>query len=220
MLQYVLAKSVTGDCLDTLGTLPISIRVGDRCFSHDVQVVRNATQPLILGWDFLQKHRQEGEGSVIDLTSNQLKLWDRPVSLLCSPQIAPLRCSAVMLLPVTIPALIQMNVLIKIQSNTSDPEHSPNYTGILEPGVQNMPSLLVACTLTTVKRGMACIQVMNPSSEDCHVPGDIILGDFHSVANQSGKEFSLVEATVANVKAQPVTFPKVDLSQAALDAEH
>lgn len=28
-----------------------------------------------------------------------------------------------------------------------------------------------------------------------------------------------MEATVANVKAQPVTFPKVDLSQAALDAE-
>lgn len=50
--SYVLAKSVTGDCLDTLGTLPISIRVGDECFSHDVQVVRNATQPLILGWDF------------------------------------------------------------------------------------------------------------------------------------------------------------------------
>lgn len=68
--SYVLAKSVTGDCLDTLGTLPISIRVGDECFSHDVQVVRNATQPLILGWDFLQKHR-----AVIDLTSNQLKLW-------------------------------------------------------------------------------------------------------------------------------------------------
>lgn len=115
--------------------------------------------------------------------------------------------------------LSQMNVLIKLQSNTSDPEHSPNYTGILEPDLQHMPSLLVAQTLTSVKRGVACSRVMNPTTEDCHVPGDRFLGEFHSVVNQSGEEFSLVEATVANLHAQPVTFPKVDFSQTALDGE-
>lgn len=51
--SYILAKSVTGQCLDTVGTLTVSIRLGDNVFTHNVQVVRNTSQPMILGWDFL-----------------------------------------------------------------------------------------------------------------------------------------------------------------------
>lgn len=69
--SFLLAKSVTGDYLDTLGMLPITIRLGEEVFSHDVQVVRNATQPVILGWDFLSKHH-----AVVDLRENNLKLWN------------------------------------------------------------------------------------------------------------------------------------------------
>ncbi len=76
--SFLLAKSVTGDYLDTLGMLPITIRLGEEVFSHDVQVVRNAIQPVILGWDFLSKHH-----SAIDLRENHLKLWNRTVPLLC-----------------------------------------------------------------------------------------------------------------------------------------
>lgn len=37
----VLAQSVTGECLDTLGTLSIAVRIGEEMFTHNVQVVRN-----------------------------------------------------------------------------------------------------------------------------------------------------------------------------------
>lgn len=47
---------MTGDYLDILGTFPITIRLGNEDFTHTVQVVRNITQPVILGWDFLLAH--------------------------------------------------------------------------------------------------------------------------------------------------------------------
>lgn len=47
---------MTGDNLNTYGMLFITIRVGEEVFFHDVQVVRNATQPVFLGWDFLGIH--------------------------------------------------------------------------------------------------------------------------------------------------------------------
>ncbi len=40
--SFILAKTVTGDYLYTLGMLPITIRLGEEVFSHDVQLVRNA----------------------------------------------------------------------------------------------------------------------------------------------------------------------------------
>ncbi len=46
----LLEKSVTGDYLDTLGMLPITIRLVEEVFPHDVQVVRNSTQPVIYPW--------------------------------------------------------------------------------------------------------------------------------------------------------------------------
>lgn len=47
--SFLLAKTVTVDCLDTLDMLHITVRLGEEVFSHDVQVVMNATQPAILG---------------------------------------------------------------------------------------------------------------------------------------------------------------------------
>lgn len=75
--SYLLAKSVTGEHLDTLGMLPITIRLGEEVFTHNVQVVRNASQSVILGWDFLNKHH-----AVIDIREKQLKLWNWSVPLL------------------------------------------------------------------------------------------------------------------------------------------
>lgn len=40
--SFLLAKSVTGDYLDTLGMTSVTIRLGEEVFFHDVQVVRNA----------------------------------------------------------------------------------------------------------------------------------------------------------------------------------
>ena len=44
----LLPRAVAGDCLDFLGTLPISIRLGSEQFTHTVHVVRDVIQPVIL----------------------------------------------------------------------------------------------------------------------------------------------------------------------------
>ncbi len=108
---------MTGDYLETLGMLPITIRLGEEVFSHDVQVVRNALQPVILGWDFLSKHH-----AAIDLRENHLKLWNWTVPLLCSQERVPLWSSAVTLEPILIPARSQINTLAKIQANIGEKE--------------------------------------------------------------------------------------------------
>jgi len=214
--SFLLAKSVTGDYLDTLGMLPISIRLGEEVFTHNVQVVRNAAQPVILGWDFLSKHHAE-----IDLRENHLKLWNWTVPLLCSQHIAPLRCSAVTLEPIVIPARSQMNVLARIQPNIGEKEFTCNYDGILDPEIQTVPGLFVARTVASVRAGVTCVRAMHPTCEDFHVPCGTRLGDFHSLVSQPGEEYTMLEPTVAQIqtKIEPCPKPKVDLGQSALDRE-
>lgn len=214
--SFLLAKSVTGDCLDTLGMLPITIRLGEEVFSHNVQVVRNATQLVIFGWDFLSKHHAE-----IDLRENHLKLWNWTVPLLCSQHIVPLRSSAVTLEPILIPARSQINVLAKIQPNIGEKVFTCNYVGSLDPEIQTVRGIFVARTVTSVKAGVTCVQAMNPTSEDFHVPCGTRLGDFHSLVSQQCEEYTMLEQTVAQIKTQtePCPKPKVDLNQSALDKE-
>ncbi len=207
---------MTGDYLDTLGMLPITIRLGEEVFSHDVQVVRNATQPVILGWDFLSKHH-----AAIDLRENHLKLWNWTVPLLCSQERVPLRSNAVTLGPILIPARSQMNILAKIQANIGEREFTCNYVGLLDPEIQSVHGLCVARTVTSVKAGVTCVRAMNPTNEDCHVPCGTRLGEFHSLVTQPGEEFTMLEFTVAQIQTQmePCPNPKVDLSQSALNRE-
>ncbi len=214
--SFLLAKSVTGDYLDTLGMLPITIRLGEEVFSHDVQVVRNAIQPVILGWDFLSKHH-----AAIDLRENHLKLWNRTVPLLCWQERVPLRSSAVTLEPILIPARSQINMLARIQANSGEKEFTCNYVGLLDPEIQSVPGLFVARTVTSVKAGVTCVRAMNPTNEDCHVPCGTRLGEFHSLVTQPGEEFTMLESTVAQIQTgiEPCPKPKVDLRQSVLNRE-
>lgn len=55
--SFLLAKSVTGQCLDTVETITVTIRMGEEVFIHNVQALRNVSYLLILGWDILLKPR-------------------------------------------------------------------------------------------------------------------------------------------------------------------
>lgn len=212
---YMLARSVTGECLDTLGTLTISIRLGEEVFQHDVQVIRNSNQAVILGWDFLQKHH-----AVIDVRGGQLQLWNGKVPLLFSKQITPLCCNAVTLASISIPAMTQMNIMAKLQPTTEHQALTSNYLGILEPEPCNYPGLFVARTMSPVKKGLTTIRVMNPTNEDCQVPSNTPLGSFYSLINQGGEEFQVIEATVNNIsQTEGTVLPKVDLSQSNLSVQ-
>lgn len=186
-----------------------------KCF-HDVQVVRNATQPVILGWDFLNRHH-----AVTDLRENYLKLWNWSVPLLCSQDVVLLKSSTVMLESILIPARSQMNVLAKIHPKIGEKEFTCNYLGLLDPEFQTVPGLFVAHTVTSVKAGVTCVRAMNPTDEDCQVPCGTRLGEFHSLVAQPGEEYTMAEPTVARIQAQIKSDPKpkIDLSQSALKGD-
>lgn len=218
--SYLSAKAATGDYLDTLGTLSITIRLDDEIFTHHVQVLRNTTQPVLLGLDFVRKHH-----AILDLRADQLTIGNRAiVSLLRATRTALLSCSAVTLAPIVIPAMSQMNIMAKVQSVTGEPEDMSAYTGMLEPGPPSLPGLLVPRTLAPVKTGITYVRIMNPTNSDCHVPCDTRLGDFHSLGSQEGEKFSTEEVTtaaVAEVKSHSPSesMPRVDLSQFAVTDE-
>lgn len=209
-------RAVTGDYLDILGTLPITIRLGNDAFTHIVQVVRNVTQPVIVGWDFLLTHH-----AVLDLREGILKVGSRTsIPLLCATETAPLRCNAVTLSPVVVPAMSQMTVLAQVQPTVGVLDLNADYTGILEPGPPSFKGLLAACTLAPVQAGLTYVRVMNLTTTDLHIPSETRLGDFHPLGN-SEDDYSIVEADVATVTttAEPSSqqmLPDVDLSQAAL----
>ncbi len=103
-------SAVNGTYLDNLGTLPMTIRLGSEVFIHTVQVVRNVTQPVMLGWDFLFAHH-----AVLDLRKGILKIGNcTTVPLLGATETAPLSCNAVTLSPVVDPAMSQMTVSAKV----------------------------------------------------------------------------------------------------------
>ncbi|KAF5905694.1 Glyceraldehyde-3-phosphate dehydrogenase [Clarias magur] len=188
-------RAVTGDYLDNLGTLPITIRLGTETFTHTVQVFRNITQPVILGWDFLLTHH-----AVVDLREGSLKVGNRTsVPLLCATETAPLSCSAVTLGPVLIPALSQMTVLAKVQPAVGVPDLEADYIGVLEPDPPSYPGLLVARTLAPVQAGLTYVRVMNPTTAVLQLPCDTRLGDFHPLGRDTDDDYCLVEPSVATV---------------------
>lgn len=65
------ARSVNGERLEILGKLTVGIRLGSQVWQQDFEVLRGAYQPVILGWDFLQRHH-----ALLDLKNKVLQLWD------------------------------------------------------------------------------------------------------------------------------------------------
>ncbi|KAL0197560.1 hypothetical protein M9458_006100, partial [Cirrhinus mrigala] len=129
--------------------------------------------------------------------------------------------SAVTLEPILIPAKSQMNILAKIQANIGEKEFACNYVGLLDPEIQSVPGLFVACTVISVKADVTCVRAMNLTNEDCHVPCGTMLGEVHSLVTQPGEEFTIQEPTVAQIQTHmdPCPKSKVDLSQSALNSE-
>lgn len=212
----LLPRAVTGDYLDNLGTLPVTIMLGKEIFTHIVQVVRNITQPVILGWDFLFAHH-----AVLNIGEGQLKVGSNTtIPLLRATDVAPLSCHAVTLSPVVVPAMSQMTVLAKVQPTIGVTDLQTDYTGVLEPGPPSFQGLLAA----HVEAGLTCVRVMNPTNADLQVPSDTRLGDFHALDNDNETDSHVEEPSVSTVtaKTEPTfqeLLPGVDFSQAEITDE-
>lgn len=216
----LLPWAVTGDYLDNLGTLPITIRLGNEMFTHIVQVVRNITQPVILGWDFLLSHR-----AVMNVGEGNLKVGNTTVPLLRATEVAPLSCHAVTLSPIVVPAMSQMTVLAKVQPTIGVTDLDTDYTGVLEPGPPSFQGLLAALrTLAHVQAGLTYVTVMNPTNTELQVPSNTRLGDFHALDEDHEVDFHVEDPSVSTVTARTEPsfqqlLPDVDLSQAEITDE-
>lgn len=52
--NYIDSRAVNGQMLDTLGTIEVTFRLGPTCWQHTFHVLRESTQSVLLGLDFLR----------------------------------------------------------------------------------------------------------------------------------------------------------------------
>ncbi|KAJ8045567.1 hypothetical protein HOLleu_08601 [Holothuria leucospilota] len=74
---YALGKSVTGDTIDAVGRVTATISIGSNRLLDEFHVARNVSKPLILGWDFLLRHKAS-----VDITEGTMTLGEEAVPLL------------------------------------------------------------------------------------------------------------------------------------------
>ena len=54
--NYIDSRAVNGQMLDTLGTSEVTFRLGPTCWQHTFHVLRESTQCVLLGLDFLARN--------------------------------------------------------------------------------------------------------------------------------------------------------------------
>ncbi len=73
--QFIPLTSISGDNLDSVGTLSANVTLGKRTVSHSFQVIRNCPKALVLGWDFLSMHK-----IVINMQNMSFQLGEDSIS--------------------------------------------------------------------------------------------------------------------------------------------
>ncbi|XP_073800627.1 uncharacterized protein [Danio rerio] len=169
--SMVLARSVTGQCLDTLGVLVLGMRLGTELLQHDFQVVRGAHHPIILGWDFLQKHH-----ALIDVTNEKMSLWNFELPLLSTGHEAAACCNVSVLASTKLPPWSETVITACVAGATAVSPVPTAYTGVLEPNTAS--NVAVAHTLSEVRNGLTTVRVLNTTEEDIEIHAGQHL-DFH-----------------------------------------
>lgn len=171
--NLILSKSVTGQSLDTLGTVNISLRLGPLHLQHEVQVIRNVSQNMILGWDFLQQ-----QGAVLDLGIGVCRLHSHSLPLLCATDMVPDSCTALVAECTTIPPYCEMHCAVKLTPPTANLTVPAEYSGLLEPYPTDLNGLAVARTLAKANEGFTVARVLNPTNSPIELHPGMQLGQF------------------------------------------
>ncbi|KAG1936460.1 hypothetical protein F2P79_018511 [Pimephales promelas] len=109
--DYIATRAVNGQMLDTLGTLTVTLQLGTETWQQVFHVVREATQSVLLGWDFLVKNH-----ALLDVSQAKLQLWDVSIPLLASEDFVPACCNVSLATNMTFPALSESVVPVRIDS--------------------------------------------------------------------------------------------------------
>ncbi|XP_076863392.1 zinc finger protein 800a isoform X1 [Brachyhypopomus gauderio] len=174
--HYVAARAVNGQMLDTLGTISIIFCIGSDSWQHTFHVLRETTQAVLLGWDFLVKSH-----ALLDIANARLQLWGATIPLLTGKDLTPVCCNVSVATAMAFPSLSEVMVPVIVSSPGPSGAYSRDFVGYLEPNIPDTSNLVVAHTVTTVKNGLTCARVLNPTKNDIVLQPGSHLGEFYPV---------------------------------------
>ncbi|KAL6456587.1 hypothetical protein MHYP_G00351310 [Metynnis hypsauchen] len=206
--SFVLARSVNGQCLDTLGTLTLGVRLGKELLQHDFQVVRGAHYPVILGWDFLEKHH-----ALLDIRNKTVLLWNMRLPLLPKGHEVAACCNVSVLAPAKLPAMSETIITACVSGATAASPVPTDYVGILVPNPTC--DVVVAHSLSEVQNGMTVVRVLNTTENDIELLPGQHLGEFHSTSSNNTtivEEACCMTSTVHSDAVPPVQMDETNLS--------
>ncbi|KAG1940175.1 thy-1 membrane glycoprotein [Pimephales promelas] len=206
--DYVSARAVNGQMLDTLGTITVTFQLGIESWQHVFHVIRETTQTVLLGWDFLLRNH-----ALLDLGRAELQLWDISVPLLTSKDFVPLCCNVSLATTMNLPPLSESVVAVKVC--TPNAVHlAIDFVGYLEPNVAESSGLVVAHTVGMVHNGLTKARVLNPTGQDISLKQGMHLGEFYTV-NDSDVQLFHAPVGVAAATLSRVT-PPVSLDESPI----
>ena len=150
--QFVPLIGVTGDPLDSLGSISVNLSIAHKPLTHALQVVRNCTKPQILGWDFLVKN------GIIVNTRNATLIVDEKVVPLVSPYQYVPKLSDVTSSTVTILAMSEMVITAKLKVPLKG-LMPHDYAGVFEPHYTIHSSAGFAWTIAKADQGFIYVKV-------------------------------------------------------------
>lgn len=211
--SFTLASSVTGHFLDVLGTISAPVHIGNVTLPHVFHVVRTASHPVILGWDFLTKHR-----ATVNLPQATVQLYNTEVPFSQPQSLIPVQVAAVTISAVTVPPMSEMAISISVLGSTVLAAPSDPYVGLLEPHMSPTTSLAVARTLTSIENGKGVVRVINPTQDPVQLDSGCPVGQVFAVTGRPHDEYALVSSVTVNDKPEYPT-PVVSVGDACTSSE-
>lgn len=206
--HYVSAHAVNGQMLDTLGTITVTFQLGTESWQQVFHVLRETTQTVLLGWDFLLKNH-----ALLDLTNAKLQLWDITIPLLNSTDFVPTCCNVSLATTINLPPLSESVVPVKVcLPNVA--HVATDFVGYLEPNVAASSNLIVAHTLASVHNGLTKARILNPTGHDISLKQGMHLGELYSV-DESDVQLFHAPVDVAAV-ISPTAVPPISLTESPI----
>uniref|UniRef100_A0AAV2MQ11 Reverse transcriptase n=1 Tax=Knipowitschia caucasica TaxID=637954 RepID=A0AAV2MQ11_KNICA len=174
--DFIGSRAVNGQTLDTLGTVDVSLHLGRASWRHTFHVLRESTQAVLLGLDFLAVNR-----ALLDLGRGVLEIGDTCLPLLYQAQLVPECCNVSLADGVIIPPLSEALVPVHVRPPGGANRPVTDFEGYLEPNVPDSAGLVVAHTMANVKNGVTVARVLNPSGKAVELKQGLHIGEFYPI---------------------------------------
>ena len=197
--------SVTGQLMDTLGQLSLSLRIRTTMVSHTFQVVRGVSRKFLLGWDFFCAHRINLHNGTTWSTFLKMCLFVARFRFYFLSHYQR-RLKLILQSNLCVPSMVTSLMIMLVFLNLNNGSHNFN--------------IAMARTLSPASDGQTTVRIMNPTNDDINLYPGTRIGHFYSVSDDSHGEYTLSDfppsspQVVAGHSAQKCPLPPVDLSKA------